>query len=907
MSLQLFMFIKHICFALPLFFLTYKLLLAYGAASQSPLCKKTWTLFALLTVHDFCWMGMVGYKMGYRLWISDIPQPTYLLLARLILLIWPLVILFQTFMYELFFDPRLQPQKRHYLFSAITIGLVCYFGYCLFIKEPLASDPWFTLDPFCSLLARAFIVILRISMLILGIKRLLIDTKISLIVKHQTKLILAFLFVPSILTQPIWIVQSYGYLPKNNIVVELCILFIALTVLVSHYYAFFALFRLRLFNASPAVRELFPKSVARPLSQVSYQIRQATTLQELGVLTKSFFERAFHFEQSDVALYIRPTHHKRNSEAARAVHTLPEVEALITHKDMASAFDDKLRQKRLILHTEAAYDTLYNLNTEAQEACTFMEQIQAEIFLPIYGKKQLIGYIVITRNTRAGKLISETEVDSMLTYVDHISHAIEQMQQLDPELIEQESLNHQQQALQLFQEREHCYEGMRTLMQAQTSEAVSMIFYKYRSLRVAGAEGKKLLGLPESTISLENTLYDQPIKQLMREFKHYQKERSIILKDPLGNPLRFSVMRDTKQSGTIVLVSRPTISTLFNFPSFASVRDNADWGYALFLQTTASGKQVEKLLPSTWGPFFDFKIAFLRAIFSRRPLFLQGAQTDARHLATVAHQICAHTNFQELSITTPEQRREIASQLFGDPALETEGYLATLRLSGTLYIEHIENLSLETQELLAHFFATGLFASFYSKQRTASDALIVCSSNADLALLVEQGLFSSALYEQLTKNTVMIPSLANAPHAQLRELFAAISEQIAREAEDTTDVLTSLEIDELLTGPVPETICDLRSFVAGNMGNNRHKAAPLPLPEEASNLDTLLEQARQLGRAVLKNKKFLAVLTTILKSYAQIAEVLGVDRTTVYRACKKYRIGQFAGEEFPHLEPPNVL
>lgn len=892
MDIKILMLIKESFFIAAESLLAYKIVSFYGAASRSSLFKKIWFWYFILIIHDFCWFGSVCYKTSYRLWFSDVPQPTYLFLARLVLLVWPLIIFLQVHCYERLLDAHWKPQKRHYIFCAFTLGLVGYFGYCFFIREPISSNPWLYFDPFCNLLARSFIMVLKITTLIWGIQKILIDPSVPTIVRQQAKLIFGLIFLPAILTQPVWILQKYGVLPQNDIAFECFTFFITMCVMGSAYYAAFKLFSLRAFNACPAVQEFFPKSFSSNLSAITHQIRQSTSLQDLSFHTKTFFDKAFGIDTADVTLYIRRTNHERNLEAAKAVKTLEAVEKM--YSDKSGAEDSryaKIKNKRFVLRAEVEYDELYNDDKDAQVLRTFMEEINAEAFFPIQGEDNLVGYIIVARNIKSDKLITVNEVDSMLTYVDHISHVIEQKQQMSPKILEQESAAHAHNALQYLRERELCFEGMRTMMRAETSEVASMIFMKERCLQIANVEGAKLLGLPEKTNIITSDAFVAPIKQLIYDFKRFKKERSIVVHDPSGNPLRLSVMRGTKQSNAVVIVTRPAVPTLFNFPSFPSMHDCSNWGYAVFLLTTASGKAIQNFIPATYGALFDFKIKLLQAILRRRPILLQGSEEDVQCLVQIIHEICTHAQYQKISPKEPEQLQEVYAQIFGAPAL-TEGQgvtgaLADLGTSGTLFIEHVDRLSQTTQQALAEFMSTGFYTVLVPNKRlNSSNALIIYSSQADLKELVELKSFSEALYVELTKNQLVLPTLASLPEDQLKDLLKGISRQTGAEENCAK---------EITAGKLPTSICKLRQRVEESLKSKQPVKNIVAVPSfNLADPISMLEHARRLGKAALKDKQLMSALYDHFKSCSQIAELLEVDRATVFRWCKKHQIGDYA-------------
>lgn len=887
MSFYITVFFKQLIFLIYEIILTYKTIAVYKFARCSFLFKRIWYINALLIVHDFAWYGLGIYRSLYREFVSDVPQPTYLWVARFIMFLWPLVSFFQVYINECLLYAQWKPQKRHYVFGAATLGVLAYFGYCLFIQE--ASDTWLVLDPFGNSLARSLIMIMKSVVVCIAIKRLLVDETIPLITKKQTKLVCT-MFVPGVLIQPLWMAQTYGLTPQNSVTFEIITFIISFVVISYSYQGAFALMRLRMFNAYEHVQELFPRNLSSYLVQAGQDINDATKLEELGKITQAYFETVYGFHHKDVMLYIRATHHERNTQAAQAVRTLDAVEAVFA-TDMCAELREKIKHKRCVIRSAVEYDERLQLDAQAPELRSFMEKISAEVFIPIYRKTTLVGYIVVERTKHTDKVASAHELENMLVYAQHLSYAIADLQKGDIALVEKECFAHQQQVLKCQEDLKNCYESIRELLKAQTSEVVSMIFYKQRGLRVASTDGAKLLGLPEGT-SIVKGDYEQPILQMMHEFKKYKKERSIILKDAQRNPLRLSVVQDSKKEDAVVLVSRPAISDLIALPSFVDLAHGTDWVSLIFLRLTTTGKALEKCIPATQGPLFDFKIKFLEALTSRRPILLLGEQDDVQRLAALAHHSASRTVFHEFSLKQSEQDREFAIQLFGTPGFGSEpveGVLSTVHASGTILIEHVERLSLETQALLADFFTTGLYASFFSKQRMSSNATVICSSQVDLKQLVEQEKFSAALFEELSHTVVEVPCLATLPKEQLEELIHNLSQQMLGESPDGVTQTLSEESVEQLLAQLPKSICALRQQVQALV--EAQFPQQLPLVETGlDDVDALVSQARLQGRALLKNKKLFSALVAALKSYVRVAEILDVDRTTVYRTCKKYGI-----------------
>ena len=96
---------------------------------------------------------------------------------------------------------------------------------------------------------------------------------------------------------------------------------------------------------------------------------------------------------------------------------------------------------------------------------------------------------------------------------------------------------------------------------------------------------------------------------------------------------------------------------------------------------------------------------------------------------------------------------------------------------GTLFIQNIEYLSLETQNYLAEFISCGFFRKFRSEHRIFSNVRIICSTNKDLIELVSNETFSKALYNELNKTIVLMPPVNTLSDIEVKELMDGFAQQ----------------------------------------------------------------------------------------------------------------------------------
>lgn len=862
----------------------------YGNVSQNRSLKKLWILLAIVLSYDFfAWvLGIV--KAAVLLGTSSVAVPSVLMFfSKLVRAAWPFMMLLFAIFAESLAEAHWRWRKRHYVFAVLAACLAAYFICAAFMSLIGGQD--LPDETFALALSRLFVIAVCLTALLALIRKFLTQPDLPRITRSQTKIAMVWVLGSGAIMQPLWLLKDTVFgdtsLFVNVLFSSLSVFFVG-----GVYFSLYRLFNLRLFNITNYVTEFWGTSCFQPFCEATQEVREANNLSELGMIVKSFFKNAFGFTHDEVKLYIRPTHHELNVEAAKAVCTLPVVEEALCSESVTGQLAERIKAKRILIYSDVEYEKLYDLSPDAKEFFSFLERSKAEIFIPIYGRKSLIGYIIVDRYARQNKLVRDTEVSGMLAFADQVSQVIDRLQRCDPKLLEQENLDLKFKTYQLFQEIEHTREGMRSIMNTQASEAVGMIFVKQKKFLCASKETCTMLGVPEGSFELPK-IYEPHVRQLFDEFKKYRVERSLMLADAQKNPLRFTILRDPNKHGAVILVSYPSVSEAMSLPVMG-LRTYEDWMYAIFLRTTASGKMIENFIPANSGGFLDFKIKFLRAIFARRPLLLQGATDDVRKLAEVYKHIAARMKLESFIPEYSEQKHEFGIRLFGLPG-QQQGLFERLSASGVLLIEHVERLALETQRQLADFFTTGSFHQIHSKRLLASDVLVIATSKVDLKQLTESGHFSHELYEHLAKNNLVIPSLASISKQELIDLIAAISFQLISEGKELAQfvTLTPGEIDEVISELLPSSVCDLREQIMLRLQSRLHKqglVGSIKLDPGFNEIDTVVAHARRLGKIGLKNEELVRKIMDVVKSSTKAGEVFGVDRSTIVRYCKRYNI-----------------
>ncbi len=242
---------------------------------------------------------------------------------------------------------------------------------------------------------------------------------------------------------------------------------------------------------------------------------------------------------------------------------------------------------------------------------------------------------------------------------------------------------------------------------------------------------------------------------LLLKLKKYGPDRKTTVQDSHGNPLIFSVCTGSSSTHHTILVYYASITDNFTIP-FETLKDLSDWDYAIYLETTKSGQLINQLIPSSTEAMLNFKIELLKCAFSKEPMLLELPEHDLMPVVHILHHVSLRSILHPLHLHHPEQGQEMATQLFGTGPLfstpETAvGLLSKLSENGTIFIQNIEFLSLDTQQRLLSYLQSGMFRQLKSDRSFSSNVRIICSTSNNLELLAQQGSFSGELLKKLKK------------------------------------------------------------------------------------------------------------------------------------------------------------
>lgn len=714
------------------------------------------------------------------------------------------------------------------------------------------------------------------------------------ILNKQLKILIQGLIVPLLLADFIqlfpfkiyaitWIAHSYAGVGLSTMLITLAI-----------YFCTRKIFGLRFLNLKNHVQRPMNINFIDDFKGVLERLSKVTNFRELGHITQGFFKDTFSVPVSRTHLYLREMTDQFRAKQLCLIenNTFSVVETfLVTH---AGIIDSMVKEEKILIYDEIDFTHFYDIDEKTAIVLQFLRTINADIFLPIYENDKLVAYIIVDRNARLGNFYSNVERDELIVFSSYLGNIINLLQnkRLDV-MIEQEQylrkeLYHKHQEINQYKE------SIRSFIRKGKTHHIGVLFYKNRQFTFGNQAAKDMIDININTHRGHSL--SQELRRIVQQVESFKVPQSTIVKNVNDKPLVLSAVPHLEHNTVIVTVSQPDISDTIKH-TIDLLRDPTEWDYLLYLQTTESGKLINKLIPGNGSLLLHFKIELLKVALSKKAILLDAADQDVRSMAEILHHISLREVLHTLSLQGPSHNFDIAIALFGiNPifGLSSSGerpLLESLDSVGTLFIKNIHFLDMETQESLALFLKYGYYTIFKSDQKVVSDVRIICSTNQNLSLLVQAGKFSKALFQELKATTLSMPSLVTLPDDELHELAEGFTQQ-ALVSDDLHHILVLTEKEKnLLVTDRPVSLQDLKDRVQHMLVKKSKKNMiyqEVEFNPTYNITDPDLIAAARLGKQALKDQRIMMLLWNKFQNQNKISAFLGVNRSSVNRRCKEY-------------------
>jgi len=856
--------------------------------------------------------ALIGSMFGDLAWIvklirqlafNDIPYTTYIFFVRLS---WAFLIL-QYQSLALFIE-SLSAKKftfstYHKIVSTMSCLLSFYFLTLAFFNAYVMSkaereiafglslfDPQLPLEAFIVRSVALYLLVITIPSFI-STFRTLQQAHIPKILKKQLWILIAYVLMPYMLTEALQALQlNFRGLLQDNIYPIVGVSTILLTYAI--YYGIKYVIGLRFLNFKAHVQSTRHFDFIDDFKEVLEQLSHATTLNELGQVNQHFFKNAFEIPRNRTALYIRNIHHSNNSSTSAETSKLESfVEHFMTTHDEAVC--TYINQMKVLIHDEIAFSNFYEQNETHNTILTFLESINADIFIPIFEHNKIIAYIIIERHAREYEFYGNVEHDEMLVFASYLSKSINLLQNRSVEGLIQQEKQLKEELYTKHQEINQYKESMRSFLRNSKQKEIGILFYKNRRFIYGNKTAKDLV-----TINL-NQQEGHPLTKTLRHIAHqveeYKAPQTTLTQDYTDNKLVISAVPNLEQNNVIITICRPDISDIIT-KQIDLLKDPTEWDYLLYLETTESGKLINQLIPGAGEILLNFKIELLRMALTKKAILLDMPDEDLLPAVEILHHINLREQLHVIKLHYPSTNFDLAIKLFGiNPMLgvenSTQPLLEKLSANGTLFIQNVHFMNLETQECLAEFLKTGFYRTFKSDTHSPSNVRIICSTNHNLQALVHEGLFSKALMHELKNNALYMPSLLTLPEDELHALADGFTQQALKINDLKTLFELTLSEKSKLSLQRPASLSALKKriqqmLIEKSKKNNIYQETQFDPAYSVS--DPTLIQAARLGKHALRDHKIMTMLWNKFKNQNQIASFLGVNRSSVNRRCKEY-------------------
>lgn len=212
---------------------------------------------------------------------------------------------------------------------------------------------------------------------------------------------------------------------------------------------------------------------------------------------------------------------------------------------------------------------------------------------------------------------------------------------------------------------------------------------------------------------------------------------------------------------------------------------------------------------------------------------------------------------------------------------------------GSLYLDEVDNLTLELQDKLLSAIRKGVITRVGGNKPIKVDVRVFAASSKDLRALIHEGKFRLDLFYVLTENPLTIPPLRERRHDV--PLFIKHYLQVkAREQGKQEPELPKKIVRILARYEWPQNVRELSKFidfvvsVDGNIGNDVKN-------EREFKKKYLFSQQREAVDSIkaiedIEHEAIIDALRIMKGNMSKAARKLGVSRNTLYLKCKRYGI-----------------
>ncbi len=721
---------------------------------------------------------------------------------------------------------------------------------------------------------------ISLSMVVL---KQLSNNKIPHVLKQQLKTLFLYFLCPHFICillefMPIVLFNKAQIIAFAN----LGLIFITASI----YFCFKKIMQFRFLNLCNHVQAQPKNQIATNFKETIENINIARNQTELDYIAQNFFHEQFQIPKNAINLYIKNSHQQSNKFQSN-------IEKFLTTEIESLQPLDILLQHKILVRHEIEFDEFYTQNITLKTLLEFLNSIECDVFLPIINNNKLLGYITIKQPINP-VMYNHDQQNKMMVLAKFLAPAIYMLQQQNTYALLQETKQIKEELYEKHQEINQYKESIKQLLKDRIEHHIGIMLCKGKHFAFKNQEAQNLIGInpnlePDHATSLM-------LFNFVHQIEKFQTTQNSYMNIHNGSKIMITGMPQAQQQGGVLLIVRKPEATDLIKMHIDALKNPTERDYLLYLETTKAGQMINKLLPNNHETFLNIKIKLLQATLKKSALLLQMHPDDINPIAEIIHQL---SDTQSLHIINLQPNHDMtASKIFGiNPLLSTieEQPLLEKLNNGILVIKNIELADTLTQKKLAHFMRYGIFTPVKSEQRKFSSTRIICATTHNISSLLHEGSIIEELHTELKKHRVELQSLVTMQDAELLQLIDGFMYQNIQNEKNgpifalnykDKNALISKRITSLFTlQQKVETLMNIKGqetsvITEEKIGNS--KAFHASSPE--------LQLAAQLGKHALKDIALMKTLWKKLGNQTKIADLLGVNRSSVNRRCKEYNL-----------------
>lgn len=715
----------------------------------------------------------------------------------------------------------------------------------------------------------------------------LLKKQLSIIIKAFIVPQLFFDFIqvyPFNFVIPSYITSSYAAVGISNIILAYAL-----------YYCSRRVTGLRFLNFNDHVEAAARFGFVDNFKDVLEQLSLVTNPKEVAHITQTFFKENFNIPFNRTTLCIR-TKYNTNTQNSGQIPPTNKLETIIeTFIATQPNAIELLKKSEILITDEIEFSNFYDKDEQQTILLNFLTAINADVFIPMYKNNSIIAYIIIDRHARSNNFYSKIERDEMLVFANYVGNVIYLLQNRKLETLLENEKELKDELFGKHQEINQYKESMRSFLRANRQKEIGILFYKNRHFTFGNQTAQELVKINLNTH--EGHPLTKAIKQVATQVEEYKSPQSIMSLDTDGNKLVISGVPNLEKNNVIITLYYPDISDIVK-KQIDLLKDPTKWDYLLYLETTKSGQLINQLIPGSGEILLNFKIDLLKMAISKKAVLLEMPPEDLLPTVEIIHHISLRETLHVVTLQTPAKNFENAIKLFGiNPIFGTnqnhKALLEKLDNNATLFIENIHFLEMEAQEYLAEYLKYGIFRVFKSDQKISSSVRIICSSNQNLQARVHNGTFSAALFNELKKTNLTMPSLLTLPQGELETLASGFS-HLALQKEPLGSLFELTDKEKIkIAHTRPISLQELKTkiqqlLIAKSKKNEIEHDTQFNTEYQGASPE--LVQAARLGKHALRDQRIMIMLWDKFKNQNKIASFLGVNRSSVNRRCKEFNL-----------------